>query len=441
MDRENIRGRMKIPSLVRIKDEFATQGSIMVMAMGVVNLCSLLFHLFMVRNLATIDYGILNSLLAMFMIISVPTATIQTVIAKFVSHFQAQGDIEKTKFLIKHLGVRIFISACILFLVIVITRGFLTDFLRLPGNHLVVLLGVSLMVVIIVTVFLGGLQGLQEFGFMGSNMVISNGLKLILGFILILLGFRVVGALIAILVAVAVQLLLAFISLRRSLYLRLKVIASQIKANRNVSSINLTQIYNFFFPVALAHFCFMILTNSDVLLVKHFFSPTDAGDYSVASMVGKMILFLPGAIGIVMFPKTAKLHAEQKSPTAFLNKSLFYSGSLCVAVGLVFIIFPRILVMLLSIDKVDVFIPLARVFVIAMTFFAFLYIIMLYNISIHNLIFLYALVLSVLAQVVLVWFFHDSLLQVLSIVAVNACLLFAVNLWMVKWEPKEKQAK
>ena len=76
-----------------------------------------------------------------------------------------------------------------------------------------------------------------------------------------------------------------------------------------------------------------------------------------------------------------------------------------------------------------------------MTFFAFLYIIMLYNISIHNLKFLYALVLSVLAQVVLVWFFHDSLLQVLSIVAVNACLLFAVNLWMVKWEPKEKQAK
>ena len=58
----------------------------------------------------------------MFMIISVPAATIQTVIAKFVSHFQAFDRLERVKFLIRHLGKRILVvAAAVLFLIIIVS--------------------------------------------------------------------------------------------------------------------------------------------------------------------------------------------------------------------------------------------------------------------------------------------------------------------------------
>ena len=73
---------------MRIKDEFLKQSSIMFLAMGMVNFFNLIFHLFMVRSLSAMDYGVLNSLLAMFLIVSIPASTTQRVIAKYVSHFK-----------------------------------------------------------------------------------------------------------------------------------------------------------------------------------------------------------------------------------------------------------------------------------------------------------------------------------------------------------------
>lgn len=420
---------------MKIKDDFIKQSSIMMLAIGLVNFFNLLFHLFMVRNLSTVNYGILNSLFAMFMIVSIPAATIQTVITKFVSRFQISDQLGKARLLIRHLGKRISVTAVALFLIIIIISSWLTDFLQLPGNQFVVVLAALLGLAIVLPVFLGGLQGFQKFNFLGLNLIVGDGLKLILGVILVLAGFQVMGALSAFLTANLVQLFLAIILLRIFL-----------KSNKNIENggpyrIDLSEVYKFFYPVALTHFCFMMLTNNHIILVKHFFDPLDAGRYSVASMVGKMILFLPGAISLVMFPKTAKLHAEERSSIDVFKKSLLYSGLLCAAVGLVFISYPMLLVKLLSVKEVDAFIPLSRMFVVSMSCFALIYVIMLYNLSIHNLKFLNTLIVFLVLQVLLIWLFHNSLTQVLAIVTINACLLLGVNLWIIKWKTGTVQTK
>ncbi len=60
----------------------------MFIGISLYNLFNLLFHLFMVRSLPPVDYGHLNTLMALSMFISVPANTIQTTVTKFVSSFQ-----------------------------------------------------------------------------------------------------------------------------------------------------------------------------------------------------------------------------------------------------------------------------------------------------------------------------------------------------------------
>jgi len=424
---------------VRIKDEFIKQSGVMFFAMALVNVFNLLFHLFMVRRLDTVDFGTLNALFALLMIISVPAATIQSVVAKYVSQFQAHDDrFNKARFLIRHLGVRIVVAAGIVLLIIVGARFWISDFFNLPGSQYVVALGLTLVSFIIFPLFQGGLQGFQNFGLMGCNLVVSSGLKLFLGIACVLLGYRVMGALGALFLSSYAQLFMGYIFLRHS-FRRIKDDSfvgthsdGRLADLAPSENIDLKKLYTFFLPVTLAYVCFMMLTHSDILLVKHFFNPLDAGRYSVASMVGKMILFLPGALSAVMLPKSSKMHAEKRNPIKLLYKSLFYSFILCGAGGAVFILFPVIPIKLLSVKEVGMFIPLSRVFVLSMGCFALLYVIIFYNISVHRMRFVYTLVFSLILQIFLICLFHKTLLQVISIVALNAFSLLCINLWIIK---------
>jgi hypothetical protein len=57
----------------------------MFVGVGLFNVFNLLFHFFMVRSLSPINYGHLNTLMALFMVISVPASTIKSRIDMIVS--------------------------------------------------------------------------------------------------------------------------------------------------------------------------------------------------------------------------------------------------------------------------------------------------------------------------------------------------------------------
>ena len=73
--------------------------------------------------------------------------------------------------------------------------------------------------------------------------------------------------------------------------------------------------------------CFSVPANVDVIMAKHFFSDYTAGIYVAVSVLGKIIIFLPGAIVDAMFPKVSKRHSEKKGTIHLLNMSLLYTGA------------------------------------------------------------------------------------------------------------------
>ena len=96
----------------------------------------------MIRYLPPIDYGHLNTLMALFMIISVPASTVQTTVTKFVSSFQVENRYDQMKKLLRHLLILMSIVAVFIFSLVVLGSSFISSFLQISSHGLIILLGV-----------------------------------------------------------------------------------------------------------------------------------------------------------------------------------------------------------------------------------------------------------------------------------------------------------
>jgi len=408
------------------------QGSLMFFAVAIFNILNLLYQLYMIRNLSTINYGILNSLLSILVIVSIPSGTLQTVVTKYISTFHTINHHEKINILIRSFVKKTLVFGAVIFLILILWSGRISSFIQIKSPFLIVILGLTTFLSIILPIAQGGLQGLQRFGYLGLAMITNGGLKLALGMLFVHIGYGVTGAMSALVLSIFITLFLAFTMLASVLPKPFILIpsTSQGKYSDPGSKINFSEIHRYFYPVALVYLCFMILTNVDVVLVKHFFEPLDAGYYSISQMVGKIILFLPVAITLVMFPKTSKLHAQTKNTSHFLKKSIIYVAVLSGTAALICLISPNLIIRLLSGQDHLECVPLARIFSVTMFFYALVYVLIFYHLSIHCLNFIYSLVLLTVLQVLAIILFHQTLSHVIYIMCGNAILLFLINMYL-----------
>jgi len=413
---------------------------LMFIGIGLFNLFGLLYHLFMLRMLPPIDYGHLNALITLFMIISVPASTVQTTITKFVSTFQAKNQLYRVKSLLRHFFLLMLMIGLSLFLLISLGSSFISSFLQISSYGLILLLGASLFFAMVIPVQWGGLQGLQKFGSLALNLVMNGGSKCVLSIVFVSLGLGVSGALSAVVVSYLITVILSHFILKMSLSQEEKRVNPELNhAERNGT--DFSKVYTYSFPVGLTLLCFMVLTNIDLILVKHFFLPIEAGYYSIAQMVGKIIFIFSFPIVMVMFPKIASLKMEdqEKKARSILGHSLTIGAFLCGGVTIVSLLFPSLIVQSLRGEVYLECVPLVGLFSINMSIYSLILILLYYQLSIDQRGFLYPLVLCTLIQSGLIVLFHKSLIQVLLMVGVVALCLTAINFYLAYRPYKSKR--
>jgi O-antigen/teichoic acid export membrane protein len=67
--------------------------------------------------------------------------------------------------------------------------------------------------------------------------------------------------------------------------------------------------WNYSAITLLGLFAFALMVNIDAILIKRLFGPTIAADYGPVGTLGKMNLFIPLGIGLVLFPKATQRQA------------------------------------------------------------------------------------------------------------------------------------
>lgn len=407
--------------------------------MGLFNLFNLLYHWFMIRILTPTDYGHLNTLVALFAVVSVPSGTVQTAVTRFFSSFKAQNQYQRAIELVWHFLLVMSVIGLSFFLLTVFGASFISSFLQISSRGLVILFGVTLVFAMVIPVPWGGLQGLQKFGLLTLNLITNSGLKLGLGILFAVLGFGLWGAMGAITVSYIVTTFLALFLIGVSLRKEKAVADQEVTLKKSLSS-NLSEVYHYSFSAGLVLLCFMVLTNIDLVLVKHFFTPIEAGYYSIAQMVGKIILVLPVPIVTVMFPKLFSSEGREKGIPSTLIKSLSIAAVLCGGGILFCMLFPSSIVKILSGKAYLECAPLIGMFTVNMTFFSLTLILLYYHLSTPGRWFLYPLVFFTLVEIGLMILFHDTLIQVLRIVGIVAFCLFLVSFTLAyHFCPKERK--
>lgn len=386
----------------------------------VANVADYLFHLYMGRYLNPADYGILYSLITLLMIVSVPTITVRTVMAKYVAHFMIQGEYGKVRSLLFSSLRVVFLGGLFGFGVFSFASGQIAQYLQIPSRTPVIIVGIILLIAVIMPVGRGTLQGLQKFGHLGLNFVSQAGLKLGSGIILVYFGLKVNGALTA--------FILGGIA---ALFLLLRPLNFLFHSKEATGSIGFKKIYQYSGPVIIAISCLWVMVNVDVILVKHFFKPLEAGYYCAAALIGRVIFFLPESIAMVMFPKTSQLHVQRRESFSVLKKTLLFVGLLAGGAATVCILFPSFVTWVVWGTKYSSSAPLVGKFAFAMSLFSLTHVLFLYQLSIHHFRFLYLVGICAILEITAITIFHSTVSQVVWILVASATVLFLLNLLIV----------
>lgn len=384
------------------------------------NFFNLVYQLLIAHRLSVYEFASFNSLLSIFMVISAPLGTIQFVLAKYISEFNAHGQSDKISSLIYGSLKKIILFALLTLVLFAASSGWIIHALKIQSISSGYILAGLLALAWISPVFSGSLQGLEFFGWISLCQILSGLAKLILTVVFLALGYRIAGALGALFFTIIISLMIFYLPLSRHLTFK-----------GPQERVDYKEILFYLFPVALANFSYMALVSTDMILVKYYFVQQEAGFYSLAQMVGKIFLFLPAAISIVMFPKTSGLKAKNLDTRSTLKKSLIFGVGLCIVANLVYNLFPNICLNILTGKTYPQSIFLGRLFGLSMSFFSLLYILISYFLSLKDTRFLKYLGTFTLLQILGIILFHRSLEQVQLILCFNAGLLFFILLSLV----------
>ncbi|MDD5746090.1 MAG: oligosaccharide flippase family protein [Candidatus Omnitrophica bacterium] len=403
-------------------DQIVKDAGLIFVATALTSIFSLLYQLYMVRVLDPVDFGVLNSLLPLMLFIAAPTGTLQTVATKFIAGFKAQGEWARIHTFLKVFFKKVTLISLAIFAVFALFSKSFAKFFKIDDPSLIIMVGLMMMGSTLLPFAMGILQGLQKFKSLGTAAVLSSALKLGFAILFVTLGLRVWGAFAGIVVSSFITLLLCFFPLRP--YIMFK---TDPGADPNAGRLDISSVYKFCLPVFLGLPSFTVLTNVDMILVKRFFSPTDAGYYAIAQMVGKIILFLPTAVTMVMFPKVTECHVRNEGTKRILKKCLLSVGGICVLAGIVCSVFPNVVLKILCGKVYPECIPLVIPFVFSMTFFSLNNVFLYYYLSTHRDRAVYLFLIFSFVQVIGIVLFHGSLLQVLYVLSAVSFFLFVTN--------------
>lgn len=376
------------------------------------NVSNYVFHLLMGRFLEPVNYGVLASIFSVFYYVMVPTLTITTIVMKYTAEYDTEGTPGKIYSLFIRLTKILLPVGIILFVLLAAASPLISRFLKIDSAWPMLILSTTMLVGYVVPINRGILQGLQKFGTLSVNLVVETATKLTIGIGLVLAGYAVNGAVFGIVSAGFIAYAISFIPLRG------------ILRNQKPISISVRSMWKYSVPVFIALLCLNSYYSSDIILVKHFLSPVEAGYYSGLSILGKIVVFACLAIVGVMFPMVAGRHKADQKHSHLLGYTLGLITIISGSIVLAYSVAPKFIINLLFGTKYLAVAPYLGLFGLAMLLLALSSALSNYYLAIDKTKCVVILAGAAILQIALLWVFHSSLAQIVNVMVGTMALLF-----------------
>lgn len=386
------------------------------------NIFAFLLNLFLARNLSYADYAIFASLASLITLAAIPVGTMNTVIVKFATNFFIKKQNDKLKTLYMLFFKFVLEISLLIILLSVIFSSPLKSYLHIDSVWYVIVTGFVIVSYYLNTLNNAFLQGMLKFKFISILSIFGSFIKLLVGVILVISGYKVFGALGALFSMAFGAYLIAFIPLTR--IIKEKALGKQM-------SLNIRQILYYAIPTFVTILFMTSFTSTDVILVKHFFDPHAAGLYAGLSLIGKVIFYFTAPIPMVMFPLLVKRHV------AGLNfNNLFYLALLLViipaaAISIFYFLFPNFVINIFLGGRE--YLNASRylgIFGLYLTVFSLVNICVSFFLSVNKTNIFIPIILAATSQVVLIYVFHSDFYQIIGVSILVLFVLFAFLLYL-----------
>jgi O-antigen/teichoic acid export membrane protein len=416
------------PGLYRrlVTSQYIRQNALLLSANVLTGVVAYLLHPLLAHLLGLVKYGTVASLLALSAVLLTPVQITSAIAGKYASALSATGNLAQFNDLIRRLTAILLPVGIVAALVFTVSSKYIAEFFHLSSSQGVVWLGLVFTVAFASPINLGALQGLQRFGWLAFVTFLPLLLRLVLSAALVLLGWGVDGAVLAIVIANVVTYLVTFEPLR------------PILRGPRMSIGPLRPVWSYALLAAVAGTGSIFLYNVDTVLARHFLSAREAGLYAATATLGRTVLFVTSSLGIVTFPKVAALHERGERIVGVLLQGLLGALVLSAAVEVVLFAAPALVVRILLGPTFAAIAPLVGWYGLAMLLLAVAGIVMTYFLAVGSRAFVLPLLSCCMLQAALIVVRHSTASQLVqAVVTANAVLVITLLVLIVvrmRWD-------
>src|SRR5450432_938079 len=270
---------------------------------GLVGVTNLVYNVITARLLGPTGFAHATAVYTILTLLSCITLSFQVVCAK---HVATSPSTESRLAIFATLHQRSWIAGIAIGAVLFLLKGPLTAYLNLPDPGLISLLALGTVFYIPLGVRRGYIQGIHAFGPLAINFMVEGVARLVGAYWLIHFCMGVKGAVLASVGAVIISYFVAVPS---------PGLTSLSFKNIAISSGEGLQAIVFFSGQT-------IINNFDIVLVKHFFPPAEAGFYAAIALVGRLVNMCAWSVMHTMFPVSAGAGDEEQEGSRVLFTSL-----------------------------------------------------------------------------------------------------------------------
>ncbi len=277
--------------------------AILLVSTGLVAATNLFYNILLARKLGASSFGHASALYTLLMMVTAITLSFQIVTSKFIA--RSNDSVVRSKIYSTMLR-RAWQVGAVVGLVILIGSAYLKTYFNLPAQLDLILLAVAAAVYIPLGVRRGRMQGVLSFTGMAVNVVVEVAVKLggVLIFLFLHYGIGVTGVMTAVLASIVAAY---FAGRPGSDYKKAPGLIKIAPFGEGMQAVM------YFIGQ-------VVLSNLDILLVKHFFPGPEAGIYAAVALVGRVAFMLSWSVVSSMFPVSAS--SEHRSG----GRHVLYTG-------------------------------------------------------------------------------------------------------------------
>ncbi|MFD0992033.1 oligosaccharide flippase family protein [Tenacibaculum geojense] len=378
-----------------------------------VNAGNYVYNLLLGRILGPKEFADAAILITFLLVLSFLAMTFQLVAAKYVVLFEKSVFQRFLQILVKNT----FIIGLVIGVLIIIFANQLQAVFNTSTSSMFMIFGVGVPIYFIMSINRGVFQGQKLF----DKLAITYQGEMLSRLALTLLFLYILNIPSSVIVSIGILISFFF-----------GLLPYKLKTNSENPSVFTSShkkvVFKFFVLTAFYECTQIIINNSDILLVKHYFPSYEAGLYASLALIGRVVYFVAWMFVMLLLPNVVNKEKEGLPHGNVLLKYVIYISLLAFAIVAGSYLFPEFVVNIMFGKEYISIVPLLWKYALATSIFAISNVFAYYFLSIDKYVPVILSAVMGIAQVVLIIFFHNSLLQVVIMQIIAMSLLLLVQL-------------